>query len=282
MKIATIQLKIAFTNYGYPYKSLTVVPCLDRFYDPVTGTSKYNSFPSTFHNFTKHRLRAPYHTDCIDYPKDRGLASRAECMQKCVSKYCQENLGKIPFSVIQTVPVSMNHVSYHDIKNETISDSLHHYEDLCNGECSNKDCKSGTVFTVTKPRYTAHDDSKNLGFNALIPDSPSIHVIFEPRMKLVEYLTFVCSTVSTWFGVSILMMDPFMMVVKRKLKRDRLARDGKVHPKNFRDVIEMVKGENKNRVEQVLKIFRTKESVTTARSQDTNNNCDPTKNVGAT
>ena len=52
----------------------------------------------------------------------------------------------------------------------------------------------------------------------IVPSDPSFRVTMTPALKLVEFITYLLSAVSTWTGISIMSLNPWKFLSKKKRK----------------------------------------------------------------
>lgn len=161
-------------------------------------------------------LPPPYNTGCIDYTK-LGFQSMTECRHRCLINKSKDAFGKLPFSPIYTLPSDFKHISPTDLQNLTIMTSLIHFKELCILACHEANCKES--YTITKTTSKDHWESMVLIIN--IPREPTMKIEHVPELKLVEFLVYIMSCFGTWFGLSILHLNPVHVfeVVKRRFHR---------------------------------------------------------------
>ena len=71
-------------------------------------------------------------------------------------------------------------------------------------------------------------NDKGLEFFTFIPSEPSIIVKSKEILTMTEYISFVLSTFGTWFGISVLALNPFKINIKRKNDTNDLDGHGKI------------------------------------------------------
>jgi hypothetical protein len=214
-KAAMLKFAIHETE-SYPHRSLMVTPVFRRNYNMKDNTAQYNAFSSFSTSLSITNLPPPYETNCFDYGTI-GLHSDSHCTQECVKREVIKKLNKMPFSVFVNESVHMKMISYQDVSEETISKSIFDIENKCSiGICSKRSCFDLTELTSTfETAYNEFLVRRN------VPSDPNFVVNTNPAMKLVELLTYVLSTVSTWTGLSIMTLNPGYWMRKRVLSRKR-------------------------------------------------------------
>lgn len=196
-------LKAIVHRTSFPAKTSAFAPVFSRKHSSQSSAN-LNYFKLSYYSVTQERLEAPYKTQCTDYSK-QGHISRRRCANDCVDKRTTEELDRVPFSTITTRPILLKHVSYRDIENRTFSLHYQQIESFCRKRCILVDCKE--VYFVTQ--VSAEPYPHFFRFSVDAPREPSFIVTFLPKIDLNEFLVFVFSCFGTWFGISILSLDPF-------------------------------------------------------------------------
>lgn len=217
-------LKIAIHSAKtYPYRSLMVIPVLRRNFNEEDGTAKYNAFVAYDVSLIAHNLPPPYETNCRDYLKS-GLGSDTRCIQECMKTRVEKQVGKIPFSVIINESYESSNkqmVSYQDVSDAKIAENISKIEVHCSRHmCRQKPCYQLTTITTTTEKAFS-----DFMVTRIVPSDPSITISSNPALDLVEYLTYVLSTISTWTGISIMSLNPGRLLHRLLFRLDvRLSR----------------------------------------------------------
>lgn len=232
----TYKPKTLFDNYKYskfivhrsttfPYKAVGLSPVIDKANNTLSERSL------TYFRLKKRMLRSPFVTNCFDYKNDilrsedgnvyhRDIdgnpipyQSQTDCHQVCVKRLLYDKIHKIPFSSIETRKRNLRPLSYEDVMNATILDQLLAAYKTCSKDCARPDCYEVTTFT----RVTSTDqDYLEIVLN--VQNEPSIEVIFQPTITFPEYFTYFLSCFGTWFGISVLALNPFKRERVKKLR----------------------------------------------------------------
>lgn len=213
-----------------PYRSLKIQPVMWRQYSEpkdgsAPGSAKYNMYKSYQTMLTSYLMPAPYETMCYDY-KEIGFVSDAHCVQDCVYHKAMQQFELVPFSVLIVWPnITMSMISAHDIKNFTVTEKLLKIEETCSQSlCKRKQCEYATSMTSTEA-FVADDFSLKM----TVPSQPWTNVTSSPSLNLVEFLTYVMSTISTWTGMSVMSFMPthlIKLITSRRVQRVVRARCG--------------------------------------------------------
>ena len=91
----------------------------------------------------------------------------------------------------------------------------------CNLECSKPDCT--TKEFVPKLITTSLDD--HIILDLYISNQPDIHTELNPKLLLIDLIVYVLSTISFWFGFSVIMLSDVLSQVVIKLHTIYVNRD---------------------------------------------------------
>ena len=202
--------KFLVTNFNkYPHVSIGLAPLLERH-----NLKDFGYYLINYFSLNKQHLPAPYKTDCFDYTSI-GEGTQIECQQKCLKDQTLIAFNKIPFSIIQTEKIDNNILSYDDVIQQNISGKLFKFFDMCNKKCRQIECIERHLFDRISIQSaivanSAQNVTKfgNLGIYVYTPTEPSVNVTFIPNMESAEYATYLFSCFGTWFGLSVIVLNP--------------------------------------------------------------------------
>ena len=211
------------------YRALRTSTYRFRYYNESTKSAHYNKFIVREYSIEIIGLPHPYKSDCFDY-KSVGYEDAIDCRQDCNRNQTINKFDKLPYSLIIREPQPRKIVSYLDHLNENIDKEIMEIRTNCSSTfCHKQECNfhrsitevsvsTGTLFTL-KHILSLH---------------PSFHITTTPHLSLVEFLTYMFSVMSTWSGLSILSMNPPMIVARiitvfekhtnRIIRRDQAAK----------------------------------------------------------
>ena len=167
-----------------------------------------------------YNLPPPYETQCFDY-MSLGFVHEMECKQRCLQQQTMMHLGKIPYSVIITNRTADKVISYLDLEKQDFATKFRNLESGCHENCNMKPCVDGRFVTMTESKQ-----SNRFIMMYIVPQQPSFMIETRPQMTVVEFITYLLSTVSTWTGLSIISMNP--MNLWREI-RNKLFKSQKQH-----------------------------------------------------
>lgn len=124
-------------------------------------------------------------------------------------------LDRIPYSVLVEDPSLDIRISSHvDYANKTFEKHMQVITDSCLSKCSQSDC-----FEIAHSvRVTATGPDENLSLLLLIPETPDIITTYVARLGLVEYVIYVLSCISFWFGFNALSFLAENDVIRKNLR----------------------------------------------------------------
>jgi hypothetical protein len=216
-KLMSNSLRIVITLHGpsvLPYRSVTITPVIVRggTKERLAGKQEqFSRFVSYQRRMSVDNLPAPYKSNCFDYTKI-GFHSDLACIRSCVINRTIAGVNRLPFSVILTEGMGDLHVlSYRDTLNKEMMQKVIAIEkDCAEVQCKWSPCQLRLSLTVTRMRSNAVFES-----DLVAPVKPSFTVKFRPKMDLTEYFVYLMSIFTTWSGLHMIQMDPFLLVEKR-------------------------------------------------------------------
>lgn len=173
----------------------------------------------TFSMLTNVKLEYPYDTNCIDYMKVMNTSSEIECFRDCVNSVVKKYFGKGHFiSITYSRGDDFDDdqreriISGDDIDDEPTSNLLNQLELGCRETCSRSDCNQ--KYTITNVFSDPNDDNITIKYLISSPQEPFVKINSIVKMQILEYLIFILSSTSIWFGFYFLMLDPRKLACK--------------------------------------------------------------------
>ena len=169
-----------------------------------------------YHKTIVHSMAKPYETNCLDY-RDIGFDSRNECINKCRIKTFQEQWpNKWPGYYLTDNKSSQLKIddSYGRIGSNMTFDFL--FGSKCRLTCGTRtECYSEYYDLELK----TCDFNLEENFLAIAsPMVPDLYCTQSPQIRIEEFLTFIGSVVSLWFGFSIIMVPKIFKITYNKFK----------------------------------------------------------------
>lgn len=192
-----------------------------RYSDPLKYILSYNVFYIS-HEWHRIFLKPPpYDTNC-----DEG-EGRFSCMRSCL-KGRLLSVNRVPFTEItlQEEVDEIGHlfsVTSNDLRNPKIKKCLYESESVCEKKCKQLPCFQ--FFTKTS-MTTSYERRYNLTarVRATSPHLPTTDVITIPTSSLGHLIIYICTCFGTWFGLSVLSLDPAIKSVVYKLKEKKSSK----------------------------------------------------------
>lgn len=251
-------LKLVLHDRPTPTHSFSLAPWYDVFFNPFSGIYSNDYITLTYIKMIFNLLPYPYDTNCRDYASE-GLQNAVNCIEQCLQENIILQFGKVPFSGIIDEPLNLKPISPYDIVNETRAKELDAIETFCKGVCKKATCKLS--YSITRMVVTY--DRAPTTVVVKVPPEPFVIIAYKPAVPLVEFITIVLSCFGTWFGVSILGLNPVTILRKRKKPTGKARKViPEQHHLNAIDNIRLVKVERGlNSVESELKRFRRQQKT---------------------
>ena len=187
-----------------PLRGLVISPYIFREYNDTLKEAKYGYFVSHHYSMEVELLEYPFETFCYNYTTI-GFKEEMQCTESCVINKTWDRFKKLPFTAAITVSSKNKMLSEIDLKDADNSrDFLKIQSDCANKQCSRPSCRDTQYFTVTQSFSRPFFKWKHI-----IPLQISFIVASRPQLTLVELITYVLGTISTWTGLSIISMNPF-------------------------------------------------------------------------
>ena len=147
-------------------------------------------------------LKSPYSTDCIDYKSDTQYVSRKDCIRKCKLKNSIEKCGVVShevqvFKKEPNIRFGATEEDFDCIKNISL-------DTICLKECPNLDCFKTYYRIINTAKYELDNTQNMLAIEFVTPTDPETIIIHRPAIDMLEFICYIASTVSLWFGLSII------------------------------------------------------------------------------
>ena len=154
-----------------------------------------------------HLLKSPFATNCKYYMSDTEYYSRKDCIRKCKLKHSTEECGVIADEV--EVYKDEHSIRFAADQNESICAESLSLDRICLEECPHLDCIKTIYKTTQLGKLDANDPTikdmmGKMCVLFIMPREPETTFFHKPRIETVEFICYLASTVSLWFGVSML------------------------------------------------------------------------------
>lgn len=197
-----------------------------------SAKARFNYFTTRYQYYEMRMLEPPYETKCYRY----GNSSRDMCIMDCLKN---RSIGKLDAIPVQIVIPDDDRQSLDwkqlDERNASASIIVNEIIQECKSiQCSMIDCDL---------RFTSSDTSKDLrpalntsSFLLGMASTPDTIVIGDPDVAGSEYVLYLLSLAGSWFGFSIIALDPYEILQKFRYRksnqngnvRNRIANDSDI------------------------------------------------------
>jgi hypothetical protein len=167
----------------------------------------FHSYLLTFSTKTYKLLPKPYSTDCIDYSINTEHISQQDCIRKCRIRESFIKCNSFPneTNLYEWEVESIAHNKMNP-NNECI-DKIH-LKEICNNFCPHMDC----IKHYIKPKLVGSGPTEDLswrttGIGISFLTEPKQIYEYKPKMETIEFLCYIASILSLWFGFSIISLD---------------------------------------------------------------------------
>ena len=159
-------------------------------------------------------LPHPYRTDCVDYRKHREFMSRKACIRQCKVEQALDKCGALSryMDVYNGGPnytFALSWDEYYCVQNLSLSA-------FCHNICPNYDCYIQHMEQNVMSYYEVLNTGVTNYIEFFVPFEPKTKIIHKPRIEFTEFLCYLASTVSLWFGFSFLDIKRLILVNSKK------------------------------------------------------------------
>lgn len=203
--------------------------------DPLS----FNYFTVTFRHNEIIRLEPPFETMCTNDKNEE----ESECIRRCLIEKLR-GIDRFPSSEMTSVPVDMKHVNGYDYKNSTMQKNIDFINKDCKNSCKRPLCNLS--YATTEVAFSNMNEHDILRFKLMIPNSASAIITFNPKTHLLDFVIYLCSCLSLWFGISVASINPIQS--KKLFLRTRTP---KMAPQSMTFRHEMLLNRYKGRIEEL-------------------------------
>ena len=192
----------------------------------------------TYQRFRNMRLPPPYTSQCRDY-FESGFFSRNHMLEHCINEKTKEHrelknktfFGNVVYSDKQYLHFDIYRQNLNRTARRQIEPVLNCIFDGCAKESEKKECYSQKFTPYMLKQRILGNDSEYSTIQLLASTLPEIKNTAKPKFTLVNLLLFYGSTLSLWFGLTIIRVAHFatdsFYSAKGKLRSFRTARQRK-------------------------------------------------------
>lgn len=203
---------IMFVVYTKPPDDPKNLPLYSRYFGeevfkyPVDYSQdlKSNYFRINYEMTTVRQLEAPYDTNCV---WENGSA---ECIRDCLISRMRK-IGRVPDTEIITEPVDLKPQSQFDLDDPILSQEILAIYQDCNSSCLSLPCSYSFCSPYVRGDIYRPNDTQ-VWIDLMTPNGPVITIESLPVTDLIEFLVYMLSCFSIWFGLSFVSFQPKTLV----------------------------------------------------------------------
>ena len=195
------KLTFEFNNYGSAHSYWWLY--MHNPYD-MPASIEWNAIPLAMNNLYQvtwslnsfSLLEAPYRTNCRNYRKSSEHLSRRDCIRKCKLNTSVDKCGVI----LEGIDIRKGEPSvlFGSADDKQCVEKID-FETICRKECSHYDC----LIDYYQPAQVNYYPFSKTYLVLVSPTKPETKFYHEPKLEPVEFMCYLGSTLSTWFGLSV-------------------------------------------------------------------------------
>lgn len=217
--VSTQFVKIAF---GYPEKTPVRDIIMSRLFQRASNKSKGipNWYPPSHYVIKTKSLPYPYESGCFDYRREGG-SNDIEWINACFINKTLEASNQLALTAVILKPLNYTFLHY----NSSFYSKISTLKDLCSTECRKPPCVDTQVVTFTDNGYyddQVHYYNYSFFIHHTIPVLPFVNISLRATQTMVEFFLSAASTISTWSGLSILGLNPVILLNRVFIHRSKL------------------------------------------------------------
>ena len=147
-------------------------------------------------------LPSPFTTNCMDYAKETEFQSRKDCIRKCKVRQAVDKCGGV-YTDMDVFEGEPNVTFVSGDRSNCVSDLK--LNKVCPLQCPRYDCFKQHIEAFVLNEGPLNDPNGLTNkFELLTPFEPKTVYEHRPSIEIIEFLCHWGSTISLWFGVSII------------------------------------------------------------------------------
>ena len=151
-----------------------------------------------------------YSITSLPKPYDTNFVKEEERSPLCLRRFniaAFKKHGYFPSNEYTIEPLKMKHLNSEALRNETLVQDIKSRSKACLKKCSRSNCDYWYSVTIAQTFSLLMNETIALG--STCSNRPSVTIKFVPRITFMEFVMYVSSSLETWFGISILSINPF-------------------------------------------------------------------------
>lgn len=160
----------------------------------------------TFEEVEQKLLPAPYATNCLDY-HDLKLGTKVYCYKQCLMKRYNKHFGgSVKRKAFIAAGSEWERVPFEKSGEKYSGNALREDQLICGRKCARSECRFHQFKTIATSKTKTTSESSGNKIMVLAPSHPKLTVVYKPLIIMIDFITYVFSCVSFWFGWSPLML----------------------------------------------------------------------------
>lgn len=155
------------------------------------GNDIRNGYQLGFQKITTRKLPKPFKDACINYNLS-PFETHFHCLDECINEKIRKTTGKYHPYLLRTADHYREDVQFINVSTINYAD----YHDACESVCP-ENCTTTMYNVVTVDSEIYLDDQLTIVVDYL---TPNIDITYRARLTLEEYLIYIGSILSLWFG----------------------------------------------------------------------------------
>lgn len=160
--------------------------------------ARLQMYDMSYLRFSSTLLPPPFQTRCQNY-ENFGFESDTHCYDACLMNFTLKEFDRVPFTTAVEHPYEAYHLGTKDIRNETLRKQLSAFEHICRETCSRPNCEEDIFIPKVTTKFIA---GNFILFALRLPNEPDIIATAHPQLTAVDFITYILSCFSFWFGFS--------------------------------------------------------------------------------
>lgn len=185
------------------------------------GNIKTNQYFIYYRYNEVHLLPFPYQTNCLQEDGSH------ECVRRCLIERLRV-FGRIPSSEMIDKPINLKNVNPLDMKDDRMAGIVNAANTFCYSKCTRPKCERSFCYTSVET-FSKNRSDDVLTFALLVPESASSIIRTYPKVKLLDFIIYLCTSIGMWFGFTVSTLNPVPLAIfcskflKRKKQKSSIA-----------------------------------------------------------
>ena len=173
-----------------------------------------HTYEVTYSLKSYHLLKSPYPTNCKNYSKETEFMSHKDCVRRCRRQIMEEKCGFLSHEV--DIYKGEPPARFANTTDDELCAKNLNLTKECRRKCPNADC----VKHYYKPKIISsrEHDHHFVDIDIMIPSEPITSFFHRPQIQIIEFLCYIASILSLWFGFSILSVCFWLKILFFKIK----------------------------------------------------------------